>query len=72
MLTTRDVIRALRIANPGKNITEDTIRYAIRQDKVQAPRFFSGAYAWEDDDVKALAVALGLRPVIAGRSESRG
>lgn len=60
MLSTREVISALRVANPESHISEDSVRVAIRRDKVQSPSTFAGRLAWSRADVVALAVVLGL------------
>lgn len=61
MLSTQEVVDALRRVNPGGVITEDRIRHAIRR-RLVTPRSFAGRLAWSTADVAALAVALDLVP----------
>ncbi len=61
MFTTRQVLTALRHANPGTVVSEDLIRHAIRRGIVTPPHTFGGRFAWTDTDVATLAAALDLR-----------
>ena len=58
MLTTTEVLRSLRAANPGTVITEDRIRHALRRGDLPSPESFAGRLAWSDQDIAALAQAL--------------
>jgi hypothetical protein len=60
MLSTRDVIRALKEANPAADVSEDSVRVAIRRGKIRTPSTFAGRLAWSRADVAALALALCL------------
>ena len=60
MLSTRELIRALRAANPEADVTEDLIRSAIRRELVEPPSTFAGRYAWSWDEARLVADALGL------------
>lgn len=60
MLSTRSVLRLLRDANPGVELTEDRIRHLLRREVIPAPSSFSGRLAWTDVDVQRLAAALGI------------
>lgn len=60
MYPTRTVIRLLRDANPGVELTEDRIRHLLRREEIPTPSTFSGRLAWTDEDVRRLAVALNV------------
>lgn len=60
MYPTRTVIRLLRDANPGVELTEDRIRHLLRREEIPTPSTFSGRLAWTDVDVQRLADALGI------------
>ncbi len=61
LLSTRDTVAALRAANPGRAVSEDLIRAAIRKDLIKAPAVISGSYVWTGEEVSRLAQVLGLR-----------
>lgn len=54
MRPTRDVKVILGIKK------DETIRYAIRQGHIRAPRLIGGIYLWRDSEIRALARHLGL------------
>lgn len=60
MLTTQQVIDAIRTSNPRFEISEDRIRHAIRRGDVPRPSVFAGRFIWMPRDVASLARALGL------------
>src|SRR5262245_12159119 len=60
MLSTKQVILALRGANPDASITEDRIRHVLRRGAIEPPPQFAGRYQWTPDAVRALANELGL------------
>jgi len=60
MRGTRDVFRALVRANPGRDVTEDQIRWALRRGLIQDPERIAGRLVWSDADVVALASVLGV------------
>lgn len=60
MLSTREVLAALRRANPSKSITEDRIRHELRSGRVPRPPTFAGRLMWSEEDLAALASALQL------------
>jgi hypothetical protein len=62
MYTTRQVLGALRQANPGEAVTEERIRRSLRRGAIPPPSMFAGRFLWTDGDVRALAKALGLMP----------
>ena len=73
MITTRDVIRALRRANPEAHVTDDRVRSAIRRERCSAPQVVAGRYLWSADDMRSLAAALGLRaPNLAPQDHAFG
>ena len=72
MHSTREVLRLLRSVNPGKEVTEDRIRRALRRGDIPPPDEFAGRLAWSSDDLLLLADALELtRPDLdeAGEAE---
>ena len=62
MYSTREVLAALKKANPHSQITEDDIRNAIRRDFIPAPRQFAGRLACTQEDVLRLCRHLNLQP----------
>jgi len=69
MRTTREVIAALRDANPNAAVTEEGIRHALRRGDVPRPTSFAGRLAWTNDEIHQLAQVLGLRaPKACGRA----
>ena len=60
MYSTRTVLRSLRDANPGVDLTEDRVRHLLRRGDIPTPSTFAGRLVWADDDVRRLAEALGV------------
>lgn len=60
MLTTKQVLAALHLANPEVPVTEDRVRSFIRRGRIPAPTIAAGRYLWRPDEVLALADALEL------------
>ncbi len=60
MLSTREVIAALSAANPASPLSEERVRRAIRIGTIEPPASVAGRFIWGDQDVVALANALGL------------
>ena len=60
MRSTREVLNALRRANPEKTVTEDQIRTVLRYEHITAPRTFAGRLAWDSDNIRELATQLNL------------
>jgi len=71
MQTTKQVLSALRRANPERRVTEDLIRSAIRREVVAAPQLVAGRFLWTPDDVARLADALALWRPAANGGETR-
>jgi hypothetical protein len=71
MHSTRDVIAALKSENPGKQVTEEHIRHALRKGDVPKPMSFAGRLAWTDSEVQQLARCLGLRVPISISGDRR-
>jgi hypothetical protein len=61
LLTTRQVLYALRRANPRARLTDDRIRSALRRERCPPPTILGGRFLWSPSDIDALAGALGLR-----------
>ena len=61
MMTTRNLIEALRKANPDDPVDEQRVRAALRWGGVPAPSLFAGRLAWTASEARALAEHLGLR-----------
>lgn len=61
MFSTRSVLELLRRANPGRAVTEDLLRSAVRRDRFAPPPRLSGRFVWSFEDIHRLAVALGLK-----------
>ena len=66
MYSTRDVLDALRRANPASPITEDRIRHALRRGDLTWPSTCGGRLIWSWSDIESLADALGLRRPTTG------
>ena len=61
MFSTRQVLALLREANPGRNLTEDGIRNAIRRGRIREPDRFAGRLIWSRHDIEELAAVLRLK-----------
>lgn len=71
MHSTREVLDRIRAANPGRSVTEDRIRHALRRGLVSWPRVFSGRLLWTEADVDGLCEALGFeRPGCPSRDRN--
>lgn len=69
MYSTRDVLDALRRANPASPITEDRVRHALRRGDLDWPSTCGGRLIWSSTDIQNLAAALDLRgPILEERS----
>ena len=67
MFSTRSVLELLRRANPGRAVTEDLLRSAVRRDRFAPPPRLSGRFIWSLADIRRLAEALGLTgPNVSG------
>ncbi len=60
MYSTRTVLRLLRDANPGVDLTEDRVRHMLRRGEIPPPSTFAGRLVWAESDVRCLAEALGV------------
>lgn len=61
MFSTREVLGLLRKENPHKQITEDQIRRALRNEAIRAPSMIAGRFAWLPKDVSRLVKVLKVR-----------
>jgi hypothetical protein len=66
LLTTGALLRELRLANPGRKVTEHLIRYAIRSGSIPAPSLMANRFAWTAEATERIAQILGLNPPSAG------
>lgn len=72
MLSTQQVLEALRQANPKIRITMNQIRWRLRdmpRGSYRIEKGYGGRLTWKAPDIKALAEALGLRAPSLRKSE---
>jgi len=65
LFSTRQVLEALRSANPGVSITEDRIRQTIRRGDIPRPGQLAHNYVWTAANIAALSAELGLESPFA-------
>ena len=72
MLSTSQVVAALKQNNPEQNVSEETLRRAIRLNPRLRPEKVGGAFVWLPAQVSEIASYLGLehRKLVGGDSQT--
>jgi len=60
MIGTRELLGLLAEANPCTEVLEERLRRALRRGLIDPPSTVAGRFVWREEDVEAVAEALGL------------